>query len=172
MRRLLLGLALGTSLCAQPLPPPANLSSWDKTEQKAVLPVPWSSAPYWHLQPPPVEAPMPVIKRPGYRQTYAQVATYGGLALADYWTTQRGFRNHPSTGREANPLLACNGGRSLCTGRYVALNAGVTAGLWLVGRHVTPRLPRTSRRLVNGLMWAMLGGRAAVVYHNYKEGSR
>lgn len=121
--------------------------------------------------PPPTAPPLPEARKTSYHQVYAQVATYGGLALADYWTTQRGLRSH-ATGREANPLLACNGGRTLCTGRYVALNAGVTAGLWLVGRHVTPRLPRTSRRVVNGLVWAMLGGRAAVVVNNYKEGSR
>lgn len=151
--------ALSTGLCAQPLPPP------DSTEIKAVLPNPT----YWNPQP--VEAPMPIPKRPGYHQAYAQATTYGGLALADYWTTQRGLRNHPGTGREANPLLACDGGRSLCVGRYVAINAGVGAGLWLVGRHVTPRLPRTSRRVVNGLVWAMLGGRAAIVVNNYKKGS-
>ena len=121
------------------------------------------------LPPPPrpVEAPMSV-QPTGRTQLYAQITTYGAVAALDYHSTQRGLSN--GAGREANPLLSCGG--QLCTGRFVALNVAVGAGAALVGRFVVPALPPTPRKIVNGLIWAMLGGRAAVVARNYAVGGR
>lgn len=106
-----------------------------------------------------------------YTQLYAQIAAYGALAGLDYRSTQRGLNNRPYTGREANPFLSCNGG-DLCVGRFVVLNAAAGAGIAIVGRFVTPALPKTPRRIVNSMVWAMLGGRTAVVVSNYRKGGR
>jgi len=103
-----------------------------------------------------------------YKQLYAQLTTYGALAGLDYDSTQRGLRKG---GREANPFLSDANG-NLYVGRYVVLNAAAGAGIALVGRFVAPKLPRGPRRVVNGLVWAMLGGRAVVVVQNYQKGNK
>lgn len=131
----------------------------------------------------PIEAPMDIYSvdksnnvtrvppaSRSYTQLYAQIATYGALAGLDYHSTKRGLANHPQ-GREANPFLACGNG-DLCVGRFVVLNAAAGVGVALIGRFVTPALPRTPRRIVNGMVWAMLGGRAVVVVRNYKTGGK
>jgi len=121
----------------------------------------------------PIEAPFYDIgaasskKYHVYTQLYGQIATYGALMGLDYHSTSQGIRN--GRGREANPFLSCGGG-NLCVGRFVALNAAAGAGVAIVGRFVAPALPPTPRRIVNGMIWAMLGGRAVVVVRNYRLG--
>lgn len=105
-------------------------------------------------------------------QVYAQTITYATIAALDWHSTHRGLRNHPDLGRESNPILACNDGREVCKGRYIAINAGVGVGVYLLGKYVTPKLPDTPRKIVNGLVWVMLGGRSAVVAWNYEKGSK
>lgn len=105
-------------------------------------------------------------------QAYAQTITYATIAALDWHSTHRGLRNHPDLGRESNPVLACNDGRELCKGRYIAINAGVGVGVYLLGKYVTPKLPGKPRKVVNGLVWVMLGARGAVVVRNYEKGSK
>ena len=108
------------------------------------------------------------VASPSYTQLYAQMSTYWIIVGLDWHSTSRGLARG---GREANPFLSDAEG-NLRIGRYVVLNAAAGTGLALVGRFVAPKLPRGPRRLVNGMVWAMLGGRAVVVVENYRKGSR
>lgn len=121
--------------------------------------------------PPPTAPPLPhptPAASPSYTQFYAQMTTYGVIAGLDWHSTLQGLARG---GREANPFLSDAEG-NLRVGRYVVLNTVAGTGLALVGRFVAPKLPRGPRRIVNGMVWAMLGGRAVVVVENYRKGSR
>ena len=119
--------------------------------------------------PPPTAPPLPhyeVNRKDSYAQLYAQMTAYWIIVGLDWHSTSRGLARG---GREANPFLSDAEG-NLRVGRYVVLNAAAGTGLALVGRFVAPKLPRGPRRIVNGMVWAMLGGRAVVVVENYRKG--
>lgn len=102
---------------------------------------------------------------------WAQVGAYAGLAVADWHSTNRAIARKPWARGEGNPLLACGEPgeiKRLCAGRYIALNVGVTAGLFAINRYITPKLPRRSRRVFGAMTWAMLGWRGGVVVRNYR----
>lgn len=96
-----------------------------------------------------------------------QTASLAALALADYHSTQRGLARG---GYEANPILNCAG--QLCGGRYAAINAAVVASIYVLSRHVVPKLPPRSRRITNIMIFGMIGARGFVVARNYQRGNR
>lgn len=108
----------------------------------------------------------------GKRQ-WGHLLWFGGVTVADYWTTKELFQKHP-WGQEANAAMRC--GDDICDGRYWLVSGATGGCLFLVERFAMPHLKRHRKdgsvtytrggKVLNFVLESVFAGRTAVAARN------